>query len=115
MTVDQLQALARNVEALPMIAEVHEMGMALEDIIESASPDTPLFDFKSTPPWDLDKCVDKAVDYLNSHQAQYGVAPTPTPTAPPAAPPPAVPAAPPPTAPAPAATAAAPAGTTPAP
>jgi hypothetical protein len=138
MTLDQLQALARAVEALPTVAEVHEMGMTLEDIVESASPETPLFDFKSTAPWDLDKCVDKAVVYLNAHAAEYGLAPgaavSPAPPATQAAPAttavaPEAPAAtmaapaatavapeaPPATAAAPAATAATPEGTTPAP
>ena len=122
MSLDQLQALAHGVEALPMVAEVHQMGMVLEDIVENASPDAPLFDFKSTPPWDLDKCVDKAVVYLNSHP-EYGAAPARTPAAAPAAPATAAPAAatttsgipptaPPAATPAPATTAATPAGTT---
>jgi len=113
MTLDQLQALARGVEALPIVAEVHQMGLVLEDIVSNNAPDAPLFDFKSTAPWDLDKCVDKAVIYMNSHRAEYGLAPAapkppaPTPEAPPAAPPA--------TNPAPATTAATPASTTPAP
>jgi hypothetical protein len=116
MTLDQLQALAHAVEALPMVTEVHQMGMTLEDILENASPETPLFDFKSTPPWDLDKCVDKAVVYMNAHAAEYGLAPAPTAAVSPA--PPATkaapattavaPEAPPATVPAPAATAVAP-------
>jgi hypothetical protein len=117
MTLDQLQAQAHGVEALPMVAEVHQMGMVLEDIVANASPDAPLFDFKTTAPWDLDKCVDKAVVYLNSHSADYGAVPAPAPAAAPAAattnavPPAAPPAA----TPAPATTAATPASTTPAP
>jgi hypothetical protein len=123
MTLSQLQNLARGVEALPMVAEVHLMGMVLEDIVSNVSPDAALFDFKSTPPWDLDKCVDKAVVYLNSHQADYGAAGAPMPAVAPAAPPetapapaatPAAPAAPPPeTAPTPETTAPSPAGATP--
>ena len=78
---------------MPIVAEVHQMGLVLEDIVSSTSPETPLFDFKTTPPWDLDKCVDKAVIYMNSHRAEYGAAPeapkppAPTPAVPPAAPP----------------------------
>jgi hypothetical protein len=105
MTLDQLQALAQGVEALPTVAEVHQMGLVLEDIVSSVSPDAPLFDFKTTPPWDLDKCVDKAVIYMNSHRSEYG-AETGAP---------ATPAAPPTTRTAPATTAATPASTTPAP
>jgi hypothetical protein len=117
LTLDQLASLAHAVEALPLVAEVHEMGMVLEDIVSSTSPDAPQFDFKTTPPWDLDKCVDKAVIYMNSHRAQFGGAPAPAPAAAPTtlAAPAATPAAPPATGTAPATTAAAPAGTTPAP
>ena len=104
MSLDQLQALAQGVEAMPTVAEVHQMGLVLEDIVSSVSPGAPLFDFKTTPPWDLDKCVDKAVIYMNGHRSEYG-AETEAPT----------PAAPPTTGTAPATTAATPASTTPAP
>jgi hypothetical protein len=115
-TLDQLQTLAQAMEDdahFPIVAEVHQMGLVLEDIVTSVSPDAPLFDFKTTPPWDLNKCVDKAVIYMNSHRADYGAAPA----APkPAAPTPAVaPGAAPTTRTAPATTAATPAGTTPGP
>jgi hypothetical protein len=115
-TLDQLQTLAQAMEDdahVPIVAEVHQMGLVLEDIVTSVSPDAPLFDFKTTPPWDLNKCVDKAVIYMNSHRADYGAAPA----APkPAAPTPAVaPGAAPTTRTAPATTAATPAGTTPGP
>jgi len=117
LTLDQLASLAHAVEVLPLVAEVHEMGMVLEDIVASTSPDAPQFDFKTTPPWDLDKCVDKAVIYMNSHRAQFGGAPAAAPAAAPTtlAAPATTPAAPPATGTAPATTAAAPAGTTPAP
>ncbi len=121
LTLDQLASLAHAVEALPAVAEVHQMGMVLEDIVASTSPDAPQFDFKTTPPWDLDKCVDKAVIYMNSHRAQFGAAPVPPPAAPPttmAAPattPAVAPAVPPAAEAAPATTAATPAATTPAP
>ena len=113
MTLDQLQALTRGVEALPLVAEVHQMGLVLEDIVSNSSPDAPLFDFKTTAPWDLDKCVDKAVIYMNAHRTDYGAAPEAAPPAPttPAAPP----EAPPETGAAPATTAATPAATTPTP
>jgi hypothetical protein len=114
MTLDRLQALTHAVEALTLVAEVHQMGLVLEDIVANSSPEAPLFDFKTTPPWDLDKCVAKAVIYMNSHRADFGAAPEgPKPPAPPA---PAVPPeAPPATGTAPATTAATPAATTPAP
>ena len=59
MTLDRLQTLAHAVESLTIVAEVHQEGLVLEDIASTAQPDAPLFDFKSTPPWDLDKCVAK--------------------------------------------------------
>jgi hypothetical protein len=114
MTLDKLQALAHGVEALTIVAEVHQMGLVLEDIVANSSSEAPLFDFKTTPPWDLDKCVAKAVIYMNSNREKYGAAPeAPQPPAPPA--PAAPPEAPPATGTAPATTAATPATTTPAP
>ena len=107
MTLDRLQTLAHAVESLTIVAEVHQEGLVLEDIVSTAQPDAPLFDFKSTPPWDLDKCVAKAVIYMKSHP-EYGPVPAPAGAAVP-------PEAPPATAPAPATTAPAPATTTPAP
>ena len=90
------------------------MGLVLEDIVANSSSEAPLFDFKTTPPWDLDKCVAKAVIYMNSNREKYGAAPeAPQPPAPPA--PAAPPEAPPATGTAPATTAATPATTTPAP
>jgi len=115
LTLDRLQALVHTVEDMTLVTEVHQMGLVLEDIVTNNSPPgTELFDFRTTPPWDLDKCVDKAVIYMNSHRAEYGAAPeTPQP---PAAPTPAVPPeAAPATGTAPATTAATPATTTPAP
>jgi hypothetical protein len=74
MTFEELQTLAQTVESIPVVAEVHHMGLTLEDIVAGVSPDAPLFDFKTTPPWDLDKCVDRAVIYMNEHRAEYGAA-----------------------------------------
>ncbi len=87
MTLDKLQTLAHSVESLTIVAEVHQMGLVLEDIVSNNSPDAPPFDFKTTPPWDLDKCVAKAVIYVKSHP-EYGAIPAPSaPAAPPEAPP----------------------------
>ena len=88
------------------------MGLVLEDIVANSSSEAPLFDFKTTPPWDLDKCVDKAVIYMNSHRAEYG--PAPEPPKPSATAPEVSSQAAPTTGTAPATTAATPAGTTPA-
>ena len=76
MTLDKLQTLAHAVESLTIVAEVHQEGLVLEDIVSTTQPDAPLFDFKSTPPWDLDKCVAKAVIYMKSHP-EYGAVPAP--------------------------------------
>lgn len=48
------------IQGLPAVEEVHQVGLALEGLIAKTLFDSP-FGFKKSPPWALDKCVEKAI------------------------------------------------------
>jgi hypothetical protein len=96
LTIADRERLLSEVESLPVVTEMHQMGLALENLIKTYAPDTKPFPFgfDSTPPWDLEKkCMDLVGSWWTANgQTFMGVA-APKPAVPgPASPAPATPA-----------------------
>ena len=66
---DKIRDLISEVQALPACEELHLAGYVLEGLV-SKDPTESKFDFKKTPPWALEKCVEKAVAWLKKNNSK---------------------------------------------
>ena len=68
------QNLIQRCQRIPVIQNVHKVGLITEDLVRTTPLDSP-FGFSETPPWALDRCVEKAVAWLEKHRAEFPPAP----------------------------------------
>ncbi len=90
LTLQEQEMVIRDLEELPTVMELHHIGLALEALVGSANPMQKVtFEFDSTPPWALSRCVDAASKWLATQPAgEFNPAPAvrPAPAAVPPAP-----------------------------
>ena len=80
LSVQEAEGLVMDVQGLPTVVEMHQIGLALEDLVKE-KPMESKFHFDEAPPWALDRCVEEAVAWLNAHRAEYPGAPGAAPEA----------------------------------
>jgi len=78
LTYQQRMNLIYELESLPAVMELHQVGLALEELLRSGLRESP-FGFGETPPWSLDQCVERAVAWLEQTR---GAAPAEAPEKP---------------------------------
>ena len=61
----ELEDLIPIIQALPATEELHLIGIYTETLV-SQNPTDPVFGFKSTAPWELESCVEKAAAWLEA-------------------------------------------------
>lgn len=61
----EVQQWIPEIQKLPEYEELHWAGLCLEDMV-SDNPTESKFEFKTTPPWDLKTCVEKAVEWMKA-------------------------------------------------
>lgn len=61
----ELEDLIPIIQALPATEELHLVGIYTETLV-SQNPTDPVFGFKSTAPWELESCVEKATAWIEA-------------------------------------------------
>ena len=73
---EAVNSLIKRLQAIPVVQELHEVGLILEDMVRS-KPQESLFGFDAAPPWALDLCVERAIVWLEKHRGEFPSMPAP--------------------------------------
>ena len=79
LDIYQIEQLIPEIQALPAVEELHQVGLLLEELVAKSSYDSP-YDFKKTPPWHLDQCAEKAIAAFEESLPKAPEKPKPTET-----------------------------------
>jgi len=79
LDIFQIEQLILEIQALPAVEELHQVGLLLEALVAKSTHDSQ-YGFRKTPPWHLDQCAEKAIAAFEEILPKAPEKPTPTET-----------------------------------
>ena len=80
LSIQEVEELMFQLREMPAVIELHQIGLILEQLARKSPLDMPFGEgasFETTPLWDLARCVEAAVVWLDKNRAEFPQGPAP--------------------------------------